>query len=182
MDDVNKYLQILKLHDYSTYLHSRRVASLSILIGEGVGLLEKEVNELLITALLHDIGKIKVPEVILNKDSLLNEDERKIIKNHPIFGVETIGDYFPQDVLNGVKSHHEFYNGNGYPDKLKGEEIPIYSRIIAIADAFDAMTNSRPYRNKPLSFDEAWGEIKIHTGTQFDPYIIKKLLNRNIYV
>lgn len=176
MNKINKYLQLLKQHDYETYLHSRRVCSLATLIGETLGLLEKEINELFITALLHDIGKLKIPINILKKTSRLNERDWIVIKQHPVDGAEAASNLYSLEVENGIKSHHEYYNGNGYPNKLKGEAIPIYSRIIAIADAYDAMTSIRPYRNKPLSHHEALSEIEIHSGSQFDPYIVKNLL------
>lgn len=176
MHEIGKYLQLLKQHDYKTFLHSRRVASLSILIGKKVKLTEKENEELMITALLHDIGKTLVPERILNKTTTLNRYEILLLKKHSIYGADLISENYSKNIINGVKYHHEFYNGNGYPDKLKGESIPLNARIIAIADAYDAMTNSRPYRKKALRPDEAWGEIQIHSGTQFDPYIVKKII------
>lgn len=153
-----------------------------MLIGKKVGLLEKEINELLITALLHDIGKIRVPINILNKIGGLNEQEWIVIKQHPTNGAESLGNIYSPEIKNGIKSHHEFYNGNGYPQGLKGESIPVFARIIAVADAFDAMTNSRPYRSRPLPWDEAWSEIKLHAGNQFDPHIVGKLSNYNIFI
>lgn len=167
-------LKTLRQHNYDTFLHSKRVASVSILIGEKVELTEAEINDLMTTALLHDIGKIKIPTETLNKDTPLSKEEIALIKNHPLYGVDLTQGY-SEKILNSIKYHHEFFNGNGYPYKLKGESIPVFSRIIAIADALDAMTKPRPYRKTPLSHDEAWGEIEIHSGSQFDPYIVRKI-------
>lgn len=136
---------------------------------------ERELEELKTVALLHDIGKTMVPRELLNKTTTLSKEEIVLLKNHSIYGANIMKGNCPRSIYDGIKSHHEFFSGNGYPDKLKGEDIPIYSRIIAIADAFDAMTNSRPYRKNPLQFDEAWGEIEIHSERQFDPYIVKRL-------
>lgn len=178
MKEVSKYLQMLKEHDYSTYLHSKRVERLSILIGEKLALSEKEINELSITALLHDIGKLKIPTEVLSKEKPLTEKERLIIKCHPINGAEMARGHFSSNIIDGIESHHEFFNGKGYPYNIKGDDIPVYSRIIAVADALDAMTNVRPYRKKPLSADEALSEIEVYANYQFDPYIVKKLVKQ----
>jgi len=131
---------------------------------------------LYITALLHDIGKIGVPDRILNKQGKLNSSERKIVEKHPEIGASII---FPISELNVVavcvRAHQEWYNGNGYPQGLKNDEIPLISRIVSVADAFDAMTSDRPYRKKRSSKD-ALKEISRYSGTQFDPDIVKAFL------
>lgn len=187
LNELKNYLTMLKVHDYDTYLHSRRVASLAILLGEKVGLVEKEIDQLMVAALLHDIGKVNIPKRILKKPGILNANERMEILNHPNYGVQIIkgSDCFSKEIINGIESHHEYFNGNGYSNGLKGEDIPIFARIIAVADAFDAMTNFRPYRSKPLSYSEALSEIQIHSGSQFDPYLVKNIkkisLNYAVY-
>ena len=126
-----------------------------------------------IASLLHDIGKIGTPERILNKSSELTIGERKVIQEHPLTGVtilqsiKELGEAIP-----GIKYHHERYDGKGYPEGLKGKEIPLVASIISVADTFDAMTTDRPYR-KALSKEQAVAELKRCSGAQFDPEIIK---------
>jgi HD-GYP domain-containing protein (c-di-GMP phosphodiesterase class II) len=131
---------------------------------------------LYITALLHDIGKIGIPDRILNKKGRLTNAERKIVERHPDIGASIL---FPISELNEVakcvRLHQEWYNGNGYPDGLKREEIPLISRIVSIADAFDAITSDRPYREKK-SPEEAVSEIREYSGTQFDPQVVEAFL------
>jgi putative nucleotidyltransferase with HDIG domain len=159
----------LDARDNYTLGHSARVARLSILIGQGLGLTKEELKELEIACFLHDIGKIHVPDVIINKPIPLNPHEAWIIKKHPEQGAkilhlaDSLHKYIPV-----VLHHHEWYNGKGYPHGLEGEAIHIYAQIVAIADAYDAMTSSRPYR-KGCSRDEAAAEIMKFRGTQFNP-------------
>lgn len=130
--------------------------------------------------MLHDIGKIKIPKSILLKKEKLNNNDWEIIKQHPEVGYKiTKRQHIDKDITEGIISHHERWNGNGYPYGLKGEKIPLYGRIIGIADALDAMVNSRPYRYFPLSVDEALAEVNIHAGTQFDAYIVRNLLSQD---
>lgn len=175
---VNRYLlEILKEHDCATFAHSRRVANISLYLGRLIKLSEIEVNQLVITALLHDIGKIELPHDLLCKTGRLDTTEWEEIKKHCEYGAIVIANSrrtISREIIESVFYHHEFFNGNGYKG-IKGESIPIYARVIAIADAFDAMTNPRPYRSTPLSYDEALSEIQIHSGTQFDPYIVDKI-------
>ena len=133
-------------------------------------------DDLQISGLLHDIGKIAVPEVILGKTDKLTEDEFKIMKNHTLRGVEILKPLAEfQECMKGVKYHHERYDGKGYPDGLKGEEIPMIAAIIAVADTFDAMTSDRPYR-KGLDKTVAIGEIKKNAGVQFNPLPVRAML------
>jgi HD-GYP domain-containing protein (c-di-GMP phosphodiesterase class II) len=143
---------------------------------------EKFMEDLNIAALLHDIGKIGVSEEILNKKGLLSEEERKKINEHPLIGaaiIQPIRDI--QRILNGVKYHHERYDGCGYPEGLKQEQIPLIASIIAVADSYDAMTTNRPYR-PALSRVQAIAEVGRCSGTQFHPLVVKALealLNEN---
>jgi len=118
---------------------------------------------------LHDVGKIKVPDFILRKPEKLNEEEFGIIRMHSIWGEEIVKNF---SVFKGIgriiRNHHERWDGNGYPDGLAGESIPLFSRIITLADSFQAMTSFRPYKRK-LSLEEAIEEVKRCKGTQFDP-------------
>ncbi len=130
--------------------------------------------------MLHDIGKIKIPKSILLKKEKLNNNDWEIIKQHPEVGYKiTKRQHIGKDILEGVMSHHERWNGNGYPHGLKKENIPLFGRIIGIADALDAMVSCRPYRYFPLSVDEALTELNVHAGIQFDPYIAKYLLSQD---
>ncbi|MGK2905381.1 MAG: HD domain-containing phosphohydrolase [Desulfuromonadales bacterium] len=159
----------LDARDNYTLGHSARVARLSILIGQGRGLTAEMLKELEMACFLHDIGKIHVPDVIINKPFPLNLQESRIIKQHPQQGAdilhlaESLHKYIPV-----VLHHHEWYNGKGYPHGLQGNEIHIYAQIVSIADTYDAMTSSRPYR-KGCSKDEAAAEIKRFRGIQFNP-------------
>jgi len=122
--------------------------------------------------MLHDIGKIFIPKDILYQAVPLAPAEWEILKMHPIKGADLARQMdAPPEVVRGIFHHHERYGGCGYPDELKGKNIPLFSRIIAVADAFDAMTNSRPYRRQVFSADMALNEIQINAGPQFDPDI-----------
>ena len=155
--------------DTYTRGHSDRVSEYSVLIGKKLKLSDEDINTLKIGGLFHDIGKIGVPDSILLKDSKLTDDEYSEIKNHPSIGAHILSNAtIFKNVLPVVKHHHERYDGNGYPGKLKGEEIPLLARIAAVADSFDAMTSKRTYRNS-LTLDIVRAEIEKCKGSQFDP-------------
>ncbi|TYQ12706.1 UNVERIFIED_CONTAM: PAS domain S-box-containing protein/diguanylate cyclase (GGDEF)-like protein [Acetivibrio alkalicellulosi] len=163
-------------------LHSKRVSAISGAIAMQFGFSEDEINKIKMSGLLHDIGKIGIDEKILNKEGKLDEQEWIEIKKHPEAGWRILSsvDEF-SDLAKHVLYHHESWNGKGYPEGLKGEEIPIESRIISLADAFDAMTKDRTYR-KAMSNEEAICELKRNKGTQFDPNIVDifvSMLNKN---
>ena len=163
--------------DENTSQHSMRVSEYSVMIADELGFKKAECENLRKAALLHDIGKIGIPDRILNKPSRLDDDEYEIMKTHVTRGAEILKGFTMIDhVDEGARYHHERWDGSGYADGLKGEEIPLYARIIGIADAFDAMTANRVYRKK-LDFDFVVSEIKRCRGTQFDPKIADILLS-----
>jgi len=168
--------------DHYTHGHTSRVTSLSLGIAEKLFQKDKKQNDknflehLHIAALLHDIGKIGIPELILNKGSQLTDDETKIMQEHPAVGANILAPISELgDSLLGVKYHHEKYDGSGYPEGLKKNQIPFIASIIGVADAFDAMTTDRPYK-KHISKAEAVEEIKKSSGKQFDPSICAALI------
>lgn len=152
--------------------HTRRVAHFSKMISEQMNLTDKERKELHISSVLHDLGKIGVEDAILKKNAPLDAAEFEVMKLHPQMGYEILNKIDGLDnILDGVRYHHERPDGKGYPYGLKGEEIPRIARIIAVADTFDAMTSNRPYR-KGLPAMIAYEEIVIHSGTQFDSEVV----------
>lgn len=169
LESIETLRYTVEAKDTYTRGHSDRVSAYSVLLGEKLGLSEKELNDLKIGGLFHDIGKIGVPDSILLKDSKLTDDEYSEIKNHPAIGAHILSNAtIFSDIIPIVKHHHERFDGLGYPGKLKGEEIPYLARITAVADAFDAMTSKRTYRNS-LPLDIVKVEIEKCKGTQFDP-------------
>ena len=155
--------------DTYTRGHSDRVSEYSVLIGKHLNLPEEDLKTLKIGGLFHDIGKIGVPDSILLKESKLTDDEYSEIKNHPSIGAHILSTAsIFQDIIPIVKHHHEKYDGHGYPSQLKGEEIPYFARIAAIADSFDAMTSRRTYRDS-LPIETVIAEFERCKGTQFDP-------------
>ena len=162
--------------DENTSQHSVRVSEYSVLIAKRLGYNEEQCETLRKTALLHDIGKIGIPDRVLNKPSRLDDEEYEIMKSHVVKGAEILKKFTLIDnVQEGALYHHERYDGKGYVHGLKGEEIPLNARIIGIADAFDAMTANRVYRKK-LDFDFVLGELKKGRGTQFDPKLVDIML------
>ncbi|MEF2966221.1 HD domain-containing phosphohydrolase [Paenibacillus sp. M1] len=163
----------LDARDPYTAGHSLRVAEYAVGIGLLADLPEEEIHDLRKSALLHDIGKIGIPDAVLLKEGRLTNEEWEHIKQHPVLGEAILKQIEPADAmapfLPGVRSHHERYDGGGYPDGLQGEEIPLFGRIIAVADAFDAMTSDRPYR-KGLDEGKAIEILEQGRGTQWDPH------------
>jgi putative nucleotidyltransferase with HDIG domain len=152
--------------------HSKRVTGYALAIAGEMGWSGKQLEELRITGLLHDIGKIGVPGTILNKAGRLTEEEYAIVKRHPEDGGQILSKMRTfRALVPAVRHHHEWFNGNGYPDGLRGKEIPIAARILAVADAFDAMTADRPYR-KGLTREEAMRRLEDAAGEQFDPEVV----------
>lgn len=163
--------------DRYTHGHSTRVASISKEIAERAGLGEEECRQIYFSALLHDVGKIGVPDEIINKEGKLTDEEFEHIKQHPILGYQILSSIKQSPELSvGAHYHHERYDGKGYPDGLKGEEIPDTARIIAVADAYDAMTSTRSYRRE-LSDERTKDELRKGMGTQFDPKYAQIMLD-----
>jgi len=166
----------LEAKDRYTSGHSQRVAKFARLIARSMGLPKEEVDIVAQVALLHDIGKIGMLDKILNKPANLTPEERESIKSHPVVGAQILAPVatFTKHVA-GIKHHHEMYDGTGYPDRLKGTDIPLAARIVCLADAFDAMTSTRPYRvGLPLEF--AMQEMKKMAGRQFCPECVEAFI------
>jgi len=173
LDFIKVLSRTLEAKNSNMHHHSERVNHYSMVVAEAMGLSEKEQEVLTISAFLHDIGKVGISNEILNKRGKLNPEEWTEIKEHPRRGVEILKPLcLPQEVLEIILHHHESFDGQGYPDGLKGEEIPLCARIIQIIDSYDAMISNRPYR-KALSLDWVIQEIQSCAGAQFDPRIVK---------
>jgi HD-GYP domain-containing protein (c-di-GMP phosphodiesterase class II) len=172
--------ETIEKRDPYTGNHTKRVMEYSLAIGRTLGLAEEEMTRLQLGAVLHDVGKIGVRDSVLLKESSLTDEEFEQIKRHPVYGEEMIGRIHRlRTAIPGVRQHHEKFNGQGYPDRLKGEEIDITARIIAVADAYDAMTTDRPYR-RGLTIDEAFSELKKFSGSQFDPEVVDAFFASNV--
>jgi putative nucleotidyltransferase with HDIG domain len=159
--------------DPYTSKHSWRVKEIAGDIGRAMRLGEADLEALEWGGLLHDVGKIGVPDNVLLKQERLNREERMIMNAHPVLGAQIIQ---PVTRLSRelpiIRHHHEWYNGSGYPDRLIGDEIPLLARVLHVADAFEAMTAQRPYRMTPLTPEQALGELRKFAGIQFDPKVV----------
>ena len=176
LDTIQSLRYAVEAKDPYTRGHSDRVSEYAVLIGRKMGLPEDEIKTLQIGGLFHDIGKIGVPDTILQKEAKLTDDEYSQIKNHPSIGAHILGEAEAfKDIIPIVKHHHERFDGRGYPSRLSGEEIPLLARITAVADTFDAMTSKRSYRNA-LDIQYVKEEIERCKGTQFDPKIAEVFL------
>lgn len=171
---VKGVIATLELKDPYTRGHSERVASFALILAKEIEKLSKdEQKSFYYSCLLHDIGKVNIPDQILTKPGKLTKEEFEIIKSHPVVGAEAVKNVEGiKECISVIRSHHERWDGKGYPDQLKGEEIPLLARVSAIADAFDAMTSSRSYR-KALSLEDAYRRIIEGKGSQFDPDLVE---------
>jgi HD-GYP domain-containing protein (c-di-GMP phosphodiesterase class II) len=170
---------VVEADDAYTGHHSRDVVALVLSVADEMGLDPHERRQAEFTALLHDVGKIRIPNEIINKPGPLTPEERRVIETHTVAGqamLETVGGLLG-DVGALVRSCHEHWDGSGYPDGLAGEQIPLVSRIVCACDAFNAMTADRPYR-RALSVEEAVAELRRCAGTQFDPWVVDAIVER----
>ena len=176
LDTVNTVVHAIEERDAFSKGHTDRVVNISKLIGRQMGLGENEIFNLEIGALLHDIGKVGIPDAILQKPEPLKKDEIRKVQEHPVKGKRMIQDIsFLEQAIPHVLYHHERFDGSGYPEHLAGTDIPMPSRIIAVADVFDAVTSDRPQR-KRMDFKDAVALIKKDAGTQFDPEVVAAFL------
>jgi putative nucleotidyltransferase with HDIG domain len=164
--------QAMEKRDIGTFGHSRRVSYLARLIAAALDMGETQRADLKTAALLHDIGKIGITDFILGKEGPLTEEERAVIRSHPQKGVEILKPLKQYEhILPSILHHHENYDGSGYPGGISGERIPLFARIIAVADAYDAILSTRPYRSA-ADHERAIAELLAYAGRQFDPVIV----------
>ena len=177
LETIQMLRYTVEAKDSYTRGHSDRVSAYSVLIGEELGLYDKDLRVLKVGGLFHDIGKIGISDTILLKPGKLTDEEYNELKKHPAIGKQIVekSSIF-RDLTPIIYSHHERYDGNGYPMKLKGEDISFLARIVSVADAFDAMTSRRSYRDK-LELDYVKDQIKQGAGSQFDPEVANKFLD-----
>ena len=170
-------LSTINAKDKYTFGHCERVSSYAVMVGEAMEMNIKEIQTLFHAGLLHDIGKIELPKSVLNKSACLSEEEFKAVTQHPVHSAHIIEPLSnTENLIDYVMHHHERFDGKGYPDGLKGEEISLGARILCVVDCFDAMVSERPYR-KSATIDEAVMELKRCSGTQFDPVIVQTFVN-----
>jgi len=160
--------------------HTQRVTEISLSIGREIGLTPDELEDLYWGAMLHDIGKIAVETEILNKPSALTPEEYEHIMTHAILSLNIAKNMFNKRVLEIISHHHDYYDGSGFNQTITGKEIPLCARILALADAFDAMTSDRPYR-AAMSHEKAFMEIRRCRGTQFDPIVADAFLKIHLF-
>ena len=170
---IGALAQAVDKRDPFTALHSHRVKEIAVDIGLVMRVSDSELEALEWGGLLHDVGKIGVPDNILLKQERLNKEERMRMNSHPVLGAEIIAPVTKlAPELPIIRHHHEWYNGSGYPDRLIGDEIPKLARVLHVADAFEAMTAARPYRMTPLTAEQALAELRKFAGVQFDPVVV----------
>jgi putative nucleotidyltransferase with HDIG domain len=166
----------LEAKDGYTAEHARWIAALAVAVGRELGLSEAELETVRFGAIFHDIGKIAVPDAILNKPGPLDKDESAVIRRHPLVGEQILAPVpFLHDVRRIVRHDHERWDGTGYPDGLRGTQIPIGARVVFVVDAYHAMVSDRPYR-KAMPEDRARAELRANAGGQFDPRAVEALL------
>jgi diguanylate cyclase (GGDEF)-like protein/putative nucleotidyltransferase with HDIG domain len=176
LDVVRALAEAVDSRSYYTFNHAKRVTDYAMALGRLLNLGTGELNRLEVCALLHDIGKIGLGDLVINKPSQLTTEEWELVKSHPKLGAE-MAERIPQltSCVNGILHHHERYDGTGYPHGLKGNEIPLEARILAIADAYVAMTSERSYSGT-LNHEHAVEELRKHAGKQFDPYLVEQFI------
>lgn len=176
-DAIQALMKTLEVRDYITEGHVERIQDLVLNVAASIGLPESIKNDLVLLARFHDIGKVGVPDSILLKPGPLTCEEKAVMRQHCKYGYDiAVSASVLTPIANLILMHHEWWNGEGYPFGLKGEEIPLECRILAIADAYDAMTSNRPYRQR-ISHEEAIAELCRCAGTQFDPNLVEQCVN-----
>jgi putative nucleotidyltransferase with HDIG domain len=177
MRTIKVLAQAIDARDHYTHSHSENVARYAVVIASEMGLPAREIETIRDACELHDLGKIGVVDSILSKPGSLTEDEWKQIKLHPVTGAKILEPLpFLNEVVELVRQHHEHYDGTGYPDGKKGDDILLGARIIHLADAYETVRSARSYRKEPLTKEEAITEIKANSGTQFDPKVVEAFL------
>ncbi len=176
LNAITALVYALEAKDIYTSGHSQRVTEISIAIAQEFGMPRDSIEKIRLAGLIHDIGKIGVKESVLNKPAKLTNEEFRHIKSHSEVGEHILTPIVEDEkILKAVRHHHERYDGSGYPDRLRAEQIPLGARILAVADTYDAMTSARPYR-EAMSDGTACAEIKHCTGSQFDPKVVEIFL------
>jgi putative nucleotidyltransferase with HDIG domain len=178
LDVMKAIAAIIDAKDGYTHRHSERVATIAVRLAQQLGLSGEQRAVVELSALLHDVGKIGVPDAILNKPDKLTAEEFSEMRRHPSHGAAILANIQSAkvtDLLPGVKHHHERWDGEGYPDGLKGEAIPLLGRILAVADVLDALTSDRAYR-KGQSIEEVVKMVKEQSGHAFDPLVVEALV------
>ena len=181
LDSVKLLAEVIDAKDPYTRGHSDRVRRLSMRIAMKLGFDEKKLESFVFGALLHDIGKVGIKDEVLQKQDSLSSEEYEHVKQHPLIGAKIVeGIDFFKDKIPMIRNHHEHYDGSGYPDGLIGEVIPLEARIIAVPDAFDAMTSLRPHR-RAMPIEDVFVELENGKGRQFDPQILEIFLREKVY-
>jgi putative nucleotidyltransferase with HDIG domain len=176
LETIRTLAAAIDAKDPYTRGHSERVSSYSMAIAKHLGLDQDEVFRIRTAAILHDVGKLGIEDGILNKPAGLTEDEFTVMRRHPEIGAQIMAPIrMLREIIPGIRNHHETWDGQGYPDKLRGDEIPMVARIIGVADTFDAMTTTRPYQ-KAMSLDFVLGKMRAMSGNRFDPRVVDALL------
>ena len=172
---LENLVSVVARHDTYTGHHSRRVSDYVVAMAHVLDMPEEQVDCVRRAGMVHDIGKVVIPDRILQKKGKLTDEEMRLVRTHPVLGASIVG-RMPgmEDLVAAVLYHHERWDGSGYPDGLCEQEIPTESRMILVADAYDAMTTMRPY-GEVLTSQEAIAELSLHAGTQFDPVFVAAL-------
>jgi putative nucleotidyltransferase with HDIG domain len=178
LDTVTSLAFAIDAKDHYTQGHSQKVSAYAALIAEALGMGDLEIEEIRLGGVLHDIGKVAIPENILNKNGPLNPDEWDTMKSHVTFGSKILEPLVPlARIREMVEHHHEFFDGSGYPHALTGEKIPLGARIIAVADAYDTITSDRTYK-KARAASEALAELERCANAQFDGKIVEAFVRK----
>jgi putative nucleotidyltransferase with HDIG domain len=172
IDSIEMIAAAVDARDPYTKDHSLRVAQYSVILARELGLPEEEVDKIRISATLHDVGKMGIEDRVFKKPGVLTNEEFEIMKRHTVMGHEIVRQVKQlTEMLPGIRWHHEALNGRGYPDGIKGDELPMMARIISVADTFDAITTDRPYQ-AGSEFPKALEILRKHAGTKYDPIVV----------